>query len=622
MTPETIEFAKEAETGKPITTTIKDIIANRILWEGDSGSGKSHGMVGMIEETDGLAQRIIIDPEGEYFPLKDNFQFLLIGQKTEQVTPNVILNLNDVYVDKLIKKLIEISSDAIIDLSENPGEATHFLNVFQKAIFKYAKLMKRPLLIFVDEGQIFAPEKGQGSEESLTAMKQLAKRGRKRGIGLICGTQAIADFSKDVVRQLRTRFIGNCTYDNDVKAAAHFLGFGKEREPELRDLADETRHYFFVSGKGIMIGGKRPKQVIKIQANENKTKLCDFNFNKNFKLKERDAEVMKDLAANFSEIPQLIDEELSEKETLQKDNFELKKQIQEQKVKLIQLERQQPKVDPKLIEKSYSDGYDKALKHSNLQHHKAIQTLQGYIKGIKIAASNIQRVVKPIEKTSHDFTLILQTEPTLPKIEKPEPPKISFDSDLKHEYPTLVHQTATKFNKIASPPLVITAPGIGEAVTLANSETKVLTAILQCPNQRGTRRRIGLYCGYAIKGGAFHNILGRLRSSGLIQYSGDILIATDEGIAAIPSYEPLPTEAQEIITFWTNKLGQAKGKVLTAIYEAGTISRDDLAEKTGYTESGGAFSNTLGSLRTVGLIDYLPDKQIGISKEIFPEIVT
>ena len=96
------------------------------------------------------------------------------------------------------------------------------------------------------------------------------------------------------------------------------------------------------------------------------------------------------------------------------------------------------------------------------------------------------------------------------------------------------------------------------------------------------------------------------------------MVATDNGIAAIPNYEPIPTDPQEILNFWTDKLGKSKGKVLRRIYEYSPISRDDLAAKTDYTAAGGAFGNILGNLRTLGLIEYLPDKQVRISPELFP----
>ena len=206
--------------------------------------------------------------------------------------------------------------------------------------------------------------------------------------------------------------------------------------------------------------------------------------------------------------------------------------------------------------------------------------------------------------------MILITEPVLPEI---LPPKALVKSETN-----LHHVTSTKFTKKGTVSLKIDIPGVGNITTLSGPETKVLTAILQATNQRGSKKRIALFSGYAVKGGAFGNTIGKLRSSGLITYEGDQLVATDDGIRAIPDYEPLPTDTKGIINFWTNKLGNSKGKILAAVFEYSPISREALADNTGYSASGGAFGNNLGALRTLGLIEYLPEKMIGISKELMP----
>jgi hypothetical protein len=46
------------------------------------------------------------------------------------------------------------------------------------------------------------------------------------------------------------------------------------------------------------------------------------------------------------------------------------------------------------------------------------------------------------------------------------------------------------------------------------------------------------------------------------------------------------------------------GRIFKAVVDAGTdLSRDELAERTGYTVNG-HFNNMVGSLRSLGVIDY------------------
>lgn len=600
MKTEKISFAVDVETGYTIETTIPDMIKSRILWEGDSGSGKSHGMTGMIEKTDGKAQRIIIDPEGEYFPLKNNFQFLLVGKKTEIVTPNLELNLDDIYVDKLIKKLIEKSVDIIIDLSEFPSEATHFFKIFKIAVFKYAKLMKRPLLIFVDEAQLFAPEKGQGNEESLKAMMELAKQGRKRGIGLICGTQAIADFSKNVVRQLRTRFIGNCTYDNDIKAAAHTLGFGKDRESELKKLGED--HHFFVSTNGghITVNGEKPKQVLKIKCNDNKTKLHDFDFNSTKKFKEKDAQALQNLVSDFSDIPQEIDDELTEKERLQQDNNEKLKTIQEQKIKISNLERLQPKQDHTQLHNQYAKGFnDGNLKVK--QHYLSYETqTKNTFTQLQSKYDSLVLMIDTIHTKSH----------TLDKIERP---KLPNDIQLPKETKLPIH-TNTKTKPI--PAYIISENNSN--IKLGRCEESCLKALAQ-RGKLSSKIQIAIIAGYSPTSGSFSNAISKLKTTGMINGNGSGLEITQSGINYLGTFERIADDPETILNFWINKVGKCTGAILKFACEnhPSWVTKISVAESTRYSVTSGSFSNGISKLNSLGLIERGQEGMIKSSEEMF-----
>lgn len=609
MSDQNIIFAEDVDTGKPIETTVKKIIINRVLIEGDSGSGKSHDVTTLVEKTDKQAQRIIIDIEGEYFPLKDNFQFLLLGKKNDIITPNLELNLNDIYVDKLAKKLIEKSADTIIDLSETPNAATHFVAVFFPALLKYAKLLKRPLLLFVDEAHVYAPEKGTGNEESLKAMIEMAKRGRKRGIGLICATQAMADFSKNVVRQLKIRVIGNCTYDKDVKSACDYLGFNKDREDELKNLAED--HHFFIAatGNAITIGGQRPKSVPKVKFLKNKTKLYDFDFGKSFKINEKDSGAIRDIAAEFSDIPQEIDQELTDRERLGKENLELRAKSKELSVRIIQLEKGQPKqipIDPQALQKARQQGFDEGVKQTEKIYKEQLTKADVYYNRLKTRLAEVQALAdqikhKAIVADAVDFKV---TQSLTESVKLPTLPIQSI--------PRPVPMVITKSANITS-----------DDGTLTSAERKILTAIVQRPSNRGSRNQIAVMAGYEPNGGHFKNTLGALRTKGFIEYQGDDLIASDQGISTLGDYTPLPTDSQSIQQFWFSKLPTAEARILQVVcqYYPSQISREELASQAQFTSNGGHFKNSLGHLRSTGLVDYVGD-DVKATSELFPMELT
>lgn len=607
MSDKEIVFATDVETGRPVSTTIKKIIVNRLLIEGDSGSGKSHDVTTFVEGTDKEAQRIIIDIEGEYFPLKDNFSFLLIGKTNDIIKPNLELNLNDVYIDKLAKKLIEKSADTIIDLSETPNLAQHFVAVFFKALLTYAKLLKRPLLIFLDEAHVFAPEKGTGSEESLKAVIEMAKRGRKRGIGLICATQAMADFSKNVVRQLKIRVIGNCTYDKDVKAACDYLGFGKEREDELKNLAED--HHFFIAatGNAITIGGQRPKKVPKVKFLKNKTKLYDFDFGKSFKINEKDSGAIRDIAAEFSDIPAEINDEFTEKEKLGKENLELRAKNKELTVRLTQAERQQPRpIDPQALQQAEQRGYQKGIKEAESKFalfqtglKRLYATHKPIYKRIAELSAELGKVEQIIPEIDHFLNTPLSLKlPPLP-IETKLPGIVTSSTESKsmsfaETIPTtpMVNTTSVHQNSDA------TALGLGQC------ERQLLIALVQL-NGKATKRKLSILTCYSNSSGGFNNAISKLKTTECAIVSGNELTITDLGRKAVQGLEPINDTPEAILQRWVQKLEKCPGAILECLNKNPHTyhTKSGIADDTGYSETSGGFNNGISRLNSLELVN-------------------
>jgi hypothetical protein len=108
--------------------------------------------------------------------------------------------------------------------------------------------------------------------------------------------------------------------------------------------------------------------------------------------------------------------------------------------------------------------------------------------------------------------------------------------------------------------------------------------------------------GYALNGGGFNNYLA-LRSRGLIKGHGDRQTITDAGIAALGSWEPLPT-GSALVDYWRGQLGKAERLILetlTRAYPDG-LTKEEVA-LAGYEANGGGFNNALGRLRTLELVE-------------------
>ena len=59
--------------GNPVAVDLEELLATRLLVQGNSGSGKSHLLRRLLEGSAGYVQQVVIDPEGDFVSLADAF---------------------------------------------------------------------------------------------------------------------------------------------------------------------------------------------------------------------------------------------------------------------------------------------------------------------------------------------------------------------------------------------------------------------------------------------------------------------------------------------------------------------------------------------------------------------
>jgi hypothetical protein len=139
---------------------------------------------------------------------------------------------------------------------------------------------------------------------------------------------------------------------------------------------------------------------------------------------------------------------------------------------------------------------------------------------------------------------------------------------------------------------------------LSKAERRILSVLAQYPQGR-TQTQVALLASYSSSGGGFLNAIGSLRSKGWIQGAKQQLEITPDGHAAIgDAWEPLPPPGPELVAHWLRSLSKAERLILQTLADVypSTLSKEEIAESTGYVASGGGFLNALGKLRTLELI--------------------
>lgn len=237
--------------GNRATLDLEELLATRLLVQGNSGSGKSHLLRRLLEESAPYVQQIVIDPEGDFVSLADAFGHIAIdaehydlpgvarlATRARQHRASVVLNLEGLEVDQQMRC------------------AAAFLS----ALFDAPREHWYPVLTVIDEAQLFAPAAaGEVSEDarraSLSAMTNLMCRGRKRGLAGVIATQRLAKLAKNVAAEASNFLMGRTFLDIDMARAADLLGMDRRQADVIRDLA---RGEFLALGPAIT---RRPLSI-------------------------------------------------------------------------------------------------------------------------------------------------------------------------------------------------------------------------------------------------------------------------------------------------------------------------------------------------------------------------
>src|SRR5579884_2216630 len=232
--------------GENAKLDIDRLLSTRLLVQANSGKGKSHLLRRIAELFFGKVQVIIIDPEGEFATLREEYGYVLVGKGGETPADPRSAAL-------VAHKLLELKASAVCDLYEmKPAMRHEWVAKFIDAMIDAPKNLWHPCVVIVDEAHVFCPEKGAGESQASEAMIGLATRGRKRGFACIFATQRLGKLRKDAAAELLNVMIGGTFIDVDRKRAADALGvYGAEQHKFFNEIKLLPRGHFFALGPAI-----------------------------------------------------------------------------------------------------------------------------------------------------------------------------------------------------------------------------------------------------------------------------------------------------------------------------------------------------------------------------------
>ena len=112
-----------------------------------SGTGKSHLLRRLLEQSAAHVQQVVIDPEGDFVSLADRFGHVVVDGDRSPAE-----------LEAIASRVREHRVSAIFTLDSLDAEAQmRATALFLNALFEADRAFWFPMLVVVDEAQLFAP---------------------------------------------------------------------------------------------------------------------------------------------------------------------------------------------------------------------------------------------------------------------------------------------------------------------------------------------------------------------------------------------------------------------------------------------------------------------------------
>ena len=475
---------------------------------------------------------------------------------------------------RLVAEIVaEENLTCILDVSDFPSKAAQmrFLTDFAEHLFRLHRKNPRPRHVFLEEADEYLPQRVMSEQaKCVGAWTRLVKQGGAFGLGVTLISQRSAVVNKDALTQVETLIALRTTSPQDraaVKAWIDYHDASREIVDSLPGLEDGEA--WVVSPHWLGRHGQPAVQRVRFRqrstfdsgatptmatAAQRPATLADIDLGAILDRMEAVAEqaANDDPVALRRRIADLERSLRARRDALQtSDTAQLRQQVTDLTAALTEAQSRPPeRVEVPVV----TPGDVAALE-------QVIAEAKGVAASLELALSRAVRASSPTPV--------------------PAPAPASRPAPAPRREP---------------------APD-GEVPALSKAQRAILTVLAQFPGGR-TKRQLGMLTGYSSTGGGFNNALSSLRTSGLIN-RGEPVAATAEGITALGGdWEPLP-EGPGLAAHWLAQLSRAEGLVLRALLDAwpGSLTKAEVAERTGYAADGGGFNNALSRLRTLQLID-------------------
>ena len=545
---------------------------------GVRGSGKSNTAVVMAEEMFGAKLPfVVIDPVGSWWGLRSSrngtgpgLAVAIFGGRHGDVPLERAGGalLADLVVDERLSCVLDVS-----EFSE--GDKIRFLIDFAERLYRRNQ---DPLHLFLEEADDYCPQRPfREQARLLRAWENVVRRGRARGLGITMITQRSAALNKNVLTQIETLLVFRTTSPQDRKAIGGWVEYHGQSQELLESLPGLKDGEAWIWSPHWL--GKLLRARIRLRETFDS------------------AATPKDVKGRRPPA-NLADVDL--------------KAIEQRMVATIERAKQE---DPRELRRRIS-GLESELKQRKIVPMKAVPAPKrveipvvklAVVRRLEVLAGRLERAMqslgtfgkalggteREIRNVGTEITTALRARASI----SPISPRTALIREQQAARPS-DRPTAIMVSRRSEP---------GEPV--GSAKQRILNALSFLEGiglPQADKTQLALMAGVSPTSGGYFNNLGALRTGGLITYPGPSAVALTPDGRACANPAQAPATTQDLHALIQAKLPRAKWRlleVLIAVYPK-PLAKDELAARAGVSPTSGGYFNNLGSLRSLGLIDY------------------
>lgn len=571
------------------------------------GAGKTNTATVLVEEIYKAGiQVVILDPVGAWWGIRSS-----ADGDHEGLAIAVLGGVHgDVPLDQAAGALIaDVAVDSgqslLLDLSDFPSKASmaRFVVDFGERLFRRKNRDKSLLHLVLEEADTFAPQTGKGDDARMRgAIEQIVRRGRSRGIGLTMITQRSAVLNKDVLSQADVLIPMRTTSPHDTAAIKQWVAaHGDDEHGVIASLPSlETGEAWFWNPERGLLQRVMVRRRETFDSSSTPTagkqrsepkRLAAFDVNKLGVQIQATAERAKEndpteLRKKLREIERELEAQKVATDTLARRRDDLERFIEERPA-----EERVVEVSP--IDALELDELLNQLRDVKDLASSAVSRIDEGIRQAVLLAGKV-RALPPASGERAERGTLRPDAVRDERAPRPVPPRPAVPR------PT-ARQTPVDGVEVSGPQRrILNALAALEQIGLRNGASKIQVALFAqaSPNSSSYTNNLG----------ALKNDKGLNPWPPLISYPAAKLVTlTDEG-RAIADPHAAPTSAEEMHAYVYRLVTGPQARILQeliAVYPQ-SLEREELAERVAASPTSSSYTNNLGALRSLGLIDKQP----------------